>query len=51
MDHPYIMKIYEVFQDDARYYVVSELCQGGELFDELAKRKKFSEKDAAEVMM
>lgn len=38
MDHPNILKLYEVFQDDARFYVVTELCTGGELFDEILKR-------------
>ena len=47
MDHPNILKLYEVFQDDAQYYVVTELCKGGELFDEIIKRKSFTEKDAA----
>ena len=26
MDHPNILKLYEVYQDDARFYVVTELC-------------------------
>ena len=38
MDHPNILKLYEVYQDDARFYVVTELCSGGELFDEIVKR-------------
>lgn len=29
---------------------MTELCKGGELFDEIVKRKRFSEKDAAEIM-
>eukprot|EP00347_Sterkiella_histriomuscorum_P023969 403332760 len=51
MDHPNILKLYEVYQDDARFYVVTELCEGGELFDEIIKRNHFSEKDAAEIML
>jgi calcium-dependent protein kinase len=50
MDHPNILKLYEVYQDDARFYVVTEFCKGGELFDEIVKRSYFSEKDAAEIM-
>ena len=30
--------------------MVTELCRGGELFDEIQKRRGFSEKDAAEIM-
>lgn len=51
MDHPNILKLYEVFQDEARFYVVTQLCEGGELFDEIVKRKSFSEKDAAQIML
>lgn len=35
LDHPNILKLYEVFQDEKRYYIVTELCKGGELFDEI----------------
>lgn len=36
-----------MFQDDKRFYLVTELCSGGELFDEITKRSHFSEIDAA----
>jgi calcium-dependent protein kinase len=35
LDHPNILKMYEFFEDEKRYYIVSELCKGGELFDEV----------------
>lgn len=50
LDHPNILKLYEVFQDDKRYYLVTELCTGGELFEEITKRATFSEKDAANIL-
>ena len=49
LDHPNILKLYEVFQDDKRFYLVTELCKGGELFDEIIKNGVFTEKAAAEV--
>ena len=42
--------MYEHFVDDKRYYLVTEICKGGELFDEIASRKHFSERDAAMLM-
>jgi calcium-dependent protein kinase len=50
LDHPNILRIYEVFQDVKRYYLITELCTGGELFDEIAKKSVFSEKDAAIII-
>ena len=40
----------EFFEDEKRYYLVTEICKGGELFDEILKRGKFSERDSAMVM-
>ncbi len=61
MDHPNIVKLYEVYQDRKRYYLVTELssqqtnvlcrlCTGGELFDRLAKDKIMDEHDSASIM-
>jgi calcium-dependent protein kinase len=47
LDHPNIVKMYEFFEDDKRYYLVQEICKGGELFDEIIARGKFTERDAA----
>jgi len=47
IDHPNIIKMYDFFEDDKRYYLVTEVCKGGELFDEVLQRGKFSEIDAA----
>ena len=48
--HPGIVSIYDMYQDDKRFYVTMELCQGGELYSELGKRGNLTEIQAAKVM-
>jgi calcium-dependent protein kinase len=50
LDHPNIVKMYEFFEDDKRFYIVTEICKGGELFDEIISRGKFTERDTAILM-
>jgi serine/threonine protein kinase len=33
LDHPNILRLNEMYQDAKRFFVVCELCHGGELFD------------------
>ena len=33
VDHPNVCHVHEVFEDSDNYYLVMELCGGGELFD------------------
>lgn len=42
LDHPNIMKLYEFFEDKKNYYLVSEVYKGGELFDEIINRQRFT---------
>ena len=50
MDHPNILKLYEFFQDSKRYFLVTELCTGGELFERIAQEQYFSEQDSANMI-
>eukprot|EP01069_Polyplicarium_translucidae_P003475 Polyplicarium_translucidae@DN231_c0_g1_i2.p1 len=50
LDHPNIMKLYEFFADSGYYYLVGEVYTGGELFDEIISRKRFSEADAGRIV-
>ena len=50
MNHPNIIKIHGFYEDDKRFYIVTDLCRGGELFNELERRGRFSEEDASTVI-
>jgi len=43
--------LYEVYEDEVHFYLIMDLLKGGELFDEIVKRSKFEEEDAAEIML
>ncbi|MCQ2816650.1 MAG: protein kinase [archaeon] len=53
MDHPNIIRIYEVYEDDNFIRIIMEKCNGGELFDTIINRvdegKMFNEKEAAHI--
>ena len=50
LDHPNILKMYNLYQDDSYFYIVTDVYKGGELFDEIIKRTKFTEDDAAQLV-
>ena len=50
IDHPNIIKIYEYFQDEIYFYVITEFVSGGELYDTITKWKNFSEEKAAYII-
>lgn len=50
LDHPNIMQVFDLLFDESHYYIVTEICRGGELFDEIQEWGNFIEEDAAEVM-
>jgi len=47
LDHPYITRLYETFEDYSNIYMIMELCQGGDLFDFLKVEQSVSEPRAA----
>jgi serine/threonine protein kinase len=50
VNHPNIMRIYELLEDDINYYIVSEIIAGGELFEHICKEGKLNSFDATRII-
>ena len=42
--------MYDVFRDKKYFYIVTEICKGGELYDEIINKGKLKEVEAATLM-
>ncbi|CAM9669694.1 unnamed protein product [Choristocarpus tenellus] len=52
VNHPNIIHLVDVFEDEKNLHLVTELCEGGELFDRIIEKTEseeghYSERDAA----
>uniref|UniRef100_A0A1I7WWY1 Serine/threonine-protein kinase kin-29 n=1 Tax=Heterorhabditis bacteriophora TaxID=37862 RepID=A0A1I7WWY1_HETBA len=46
IEHPHIIKLYEVIRTDRYIYIVTEYCSGGELYEVLIERGRTAEDEA-----
>lgn len=46
-DHPHIVRVLELLQDEVNFYIITELVTGGELYDYIIKVKRLGERAAA----
>lgn len=49
MNHPNIIRLYEVFNEKEYYYLVTEKMSGGELFDRIVQKSYYNEKEARDT--
>eukprot|EP00953_Heterococcus_sp_UTEX-ZZ885_P021741 12110-Heterococcus_DN1.PRE.2 len=47
--HPYVIKLLDIFHGDGRLYLVMELVRGGDLFDRIIDKGRYSEELAREL--
>jgi calcium-dependent protein kinase len=50
LDHPNIIKFYETYHDKYFFHIVMELCQGKEVFDNIANHGYMSEKKVVNII-
>lgn len=49
LDHPNILRLFEIFEDQKKFYLIMELCTGGNLLSRMSKNH-YREKEAAKLM-
>lgn len=50
VDHPNIIKLYDVYEDPKFLHIVQEYCSGGELFEKIIDRGNYTENEASSLM-
>ena len=50
IDHPNIIKLYDIFEDEKYVCLIVELMEGGELNDFIQEQKRFSETEVREII-
>jgi len=51
VDHPNIVKLYKVYDEKKKFYMVLELMTGGELFDRIVEKEHYSEVEARDAIL
>lgn len=51
LDHPNLLKMYEMFEDSRHFYIITDIYKGGELFDEIEANGALPEEDTAILIM
>ncbi|KAF0688392.1 Aste57867_19987 [Aphanomyces stellatus] len=48
--HPNVLNLIDFYSEPKHYYIVTDLCEGGELFDRIAQLSYYTEKEARDLV-
>ncbi len=49
LQHPNIIKLYALYNENTKMYLVTEIMEGGELFDRIVQKEFYNEGEARDV--
>lgn len=49
LEHNHIIRLYDVFEENSYWYLITEQMKGGELFDRIVQKSYYNEKEARDV--
>ena len=47
LNHPNVIKIHHIFEDQKNFYIIMEFCENGELFNRIVEKKFLTEEEAS----
>ncbi|KDO20510.1 CAMK/CAMK1 protein kinase [Saprolegnia parasitica CBS 223.65] len=50
MKHKNVLQLHDFFEEPAHFFIVTDLLEGGELFDRIVEKEFYSEKEARDVI-
>jgi len=50
LDHPHVIRLIETFDEGDNFYIVTDLVEGGELFDRIVSKAHYTEKEARDLI-
>ena len=47
MDHPNVIKVFKIYEEENNFSIIMEYCEGGELFNYIVKKRRLSEEESS----
>ena len=47
MDHPNVIKVFKIYEEENNFSIIMEYCEGGELFNYIVKKRRLSEDESS----